>query len=42
MARMYQLLMDKAPSEIAVFRTAQEARRWLGLAETDPDLFNRK
>ena len=33
MARMFQLLRDAGPEEIAVFRTPHEAHAWLGLAE---------
>jgi hypothetical protein len=36
MARMYATLLGDSRSNIAVFRRADEARRWLGLDEDQP------
>ena len=36
MLRMYQSLLDPRVQEVAVFRTASEARRWLELDEEVP------
>ena len=36
MARMYATLLGESRSNIAVFRRADEARRWLGLDEDQP------
>ena len=35
MARMSEIMLDDAAQQIAVFRTADEARAWLGLGEGD-------
>ena len=36
MARMYEMLMGKFTSNIAVFRRAEEAERWLRVEENEP------
>ena len=36
MARMYEMLMGKFTSNIAVFRRAEEAERWLRVEEDEP------
>jgi hypothetical protein len=31
LGRMFQMLHEEAPEEVQIFRTLEEARRWLGL-----------
>jgi hypothetical protein len=35
--RMFQILRDRGPEEIQIFRSLADARRWLVLAEQSPE-----
>lgn len=38
MARMYQLLTDESPDELQIFRKADHALQWLGIADAKEEL----
>lgn len=38
MARMYQLMTDESPAELQIFRKADHAPQWLGIADAKKEL----
>jgi hypothetical protein len=38
MARMYQLMTDESPAELQIFRKADHALQWLGIADAKKEL----